>query len=212
MHCRGLVDVYEMACFFVTLDGNVPVTMPHKFQQSIQMTVVVPRLQFIDRVGHCSYVTKTSILLVQAVQKTVKTLGAVIWRDGECPSLCNDRCRGSDSAVSVEVPLLQVIDSRRHPCCGGPDSNCGGAAEAVYRSSSISLLWHRGSMWKLCENCRRPQASFLASVRDEFTTQVMSSICLSDCCIAFTAVDIHTVEHVTKTTTTTIIQSGEAPF
>ena len=34
-------------------------------------------------------------------------------------------------AVPVEVPLLQVIDSHRHPCCGGPDSNCGGAAEAV---------------------------------------------------------------------------------
>ena len=47
-----------------------------------------------------------------------------------------------------------------HPCCGGPDSTCGGAADAVYRWSSISLLWHRGSMGKLRENCRRPQAPF----------------------------------------------------
>ena len=55
----------------------------------------------------------------------------------------------------------------------------------------------------------------------------MSSIRLSD--VAFTVVDIHSVEHVSKTTatttatatatataatatTTTIIQSGEAPF
>ena len=115
------------------------------------------------------------------------------------PVVVIDRCRGSHSAVPVEVPLLQVIDSRRHPCCGGPDSTCGVAADAVYRWSSISLLWHRGSMGKLCENCRRSQASFLASFRGELITQVMSSISLSDCCIAFTAVDIHTVEHVTKT-------------
>ena len=36
----------------MTLDGNVLVTIHNKFQQSIQMTVVVPRLQYIDRVGH----------------------------------------------------------------------------------------------------------------------------------------------------------------
>ena len=34
----------------MTLDGNVLVTIHYKFQQSIQMTVVVPRLQYIDRV------------------------------------------------------------------------------------------------------------------------------------------------------------------
>ena len=39
-----------MACFFVTVHGNVLVTIHYKFQQSIQMTVVVPRLQYIDRV------------------------------------------------------------------------------------------------------------------------------------------------------------------
>ena len=36
----GLWTVYEMACFLLSSDGNVPVTMPHKFQQSVQMTVV----------------------------------------------------------------------------------------------------------------------------------------------------------------------------
>ena len=53
----ALWTVYEMACFFVTLDGNVQMTMHCKFQQSVQMTVVVPRPQF--RAGHCSYVTET---------------------------------------------------------------------------------------------------------------------------------------------------------
>ena len=36
-----------------------------------------------------------------------------------------------DSAVPVEVPLLQFIDGRRHPCHGGSDSACGSAAVAV---------------------------------------------------------------------------------
>ena len=42
-----------MACFLVD-PGTVtsPVTTHYKFQQSVQMTVVVPRPQFIDRVGH----------------------------------------------------------------------------------------------------------------------------------------------------------------
>ena len=146
-----------MACFFVTLDGNVPVTMHYKFQQSVQMTVVVPRPQFIDRVGHCSYVTETGVRLCT---RTCRFLRAVLWRVGECPSLCNDRCRGSVSAVLVEVPLLQFIDSRR---VAVQTALGGGAADAVYRWSSISLLWHRGSVGKLRENCRRPQVPLLAS-------------------------------------------------
>ena len=36
-----------------------------------------------------------------------------------------------DSAVPVEVPLLQFIDGRRHPCHGGPDSACGAEANGV---------------------------------------------------------------------------------
>ena len=56
----ALWTVYEMACFFVTFDGNVLVTLHNKFQQSVHMTVVVPRPQFIYGVGHCSYVPETS--------------------------------------------------------------------------------------------------------------------------------------------------------
>ena len=44
----------------------------------------------------------------------------------------------------MEVPLLQFFDSRRHPCCGGPDSACGVAADAVFRQSSKFQLWRRG--------------------------------------------------------------------
>ena len=102
--------------------GSVPVNMQHKFQQSVQMTVVVPRLQFIDRVGHCSYDTVTGILLVQTVQKTVE-----IPLCSSLARLLSSRCcatigAGFTQCYPVEVPLLQFIDSRRHPWCGGPDS------------------------------------------------------------------------------------------
>ena len=36
----ALWTVCEMACFFVSSYGYVPVNMPHKFQHSVQMTVV----------------------------------------------------------------------------------------------------------------------------------------------------------------------------
>ena len=146
VHGRGLVTppvlravmslrtVYEMACFFVSFEGYVPVNMQFKFQQSVQMTVVVPRLHFIDRVGHCRYATVTGFLLVQTVQKTV-----VIRLCSSLARLFTSRCCATTGAMGrqcclVEVPLLQFIDSRRHPCCGGPDSACGAPAVAVIDS------------------------------------------------------------------------------
>ena len=66
----------------------------HKFQQSVQMTVVVPRLQFIDRVGHCRYATETGFLLVQTVQKTVVIRLCSSLARSFFPVLCNDRCHG----------------------------------------------------------------------------------------------------------------------
>ena len=98
--------VYEMACFFVTFDGNVPVTLHYKFQQSVHMTVVVPRPQFIHGVGHCSYVPETGIPLLLTVQKTVK-----IPLCGSLAKLLRSRCcattgAGLDSCL-VEVPVLQ---------------------------------------------------------------------------------------------------------
>ena len=36
----ALWTVYDMACFFMSFDGYVPVNMQHKFQHSVQMTVV----------------------------------------------------------------------------------------------------------------------------------------------------------------------------
>ena len=44
----ALWTVYEMACFFVSSDANVPVNMPHKFQHSIQMPLTEDR-----RAGAC---------------------------------------------------------------------------------------------------------------------------------------------------------------
>ena len=60
----ALQTVYEMARFLLSSDGYVPVNVQHKFQQSVEMIVVVLRLQVIDRVGHCSYATVTGIPLI----------------------------------------------------------------------------------------------------------------------------------------------------
>ena len=155
----ALWTVYERACFFVTLDGNVTVTMHHKFQQSVQMTVVVPRPQFIDRVGHCSYVTETGALCNCAEERedsSVQFFGEVVGS----PLLCNERCWGSDSAVLVEVPQVQFIDGRRYPCCG---------TEAVWRNCAKTVDFHRCRYWPFFQG--------------ELITQVMSSCQLvsSDC-------------------------------
>ena len=70
----ALRTVYEMACFLVSFEGYVLVNMQYKFQQSVQMTVVVPCLQFIDRVGHSCYV-----FTVQTVQATVEFSRCCSW-------------------------------------------------------------------------------------------------------------------------------------
>ena len=109
------------------------------------------------------------------VQMNVKC--AVLSRVGECPSLCNDRCSGSDSAVPVEVPLLQFIDSRRHPCYGGPDSTCGEFIDGRrYPCCGIEAVW--GNFAKTNDVHR---LRFFASSRGELITQAMSSISVRDC-------------------------------
>ena len=159
-----------MACFFVTLDGNVPVTLHYKFQQSVHMTVVVPRPQFIYGVGHCSYVPETGIPLLLTVQKTslarllssrcCATTGA--WVDSAVSWRC--RCCSLSTVVDIpvvvvqtvhgEVPQLQFFDCRRNSSCG---------AEAVWGC-------------KLRENRRLSTgAVFFHSFRGELITQVMSS-------------------------------------
>ena len=69
-----------------------------------------------------------------------------------------------DSAVPVEVPLLQFIDGRRHPCYGGPDSACGGAAVAVvFTVVDIFGVAQRQVGCALLENCEVPQLQFVSS-------------------------------------------------
>ena len=124
----------------------------------------LPRLPFIDRVGHCSYDTVTGILLVQNVQKTVE-----IPLCSSLTRLLSSRCcatigAGFRQCCPVEVPLLQFIDSRRHPRCGGPDSACRVAAVAVHRQSPTFQLWRRGKIG--VANCAKtvdfPQVQFSA--------------------------------------------------
>ena len=69
-----------------------------------------------------------------------------------------------DRAVPVEVPLLQFIDGRRHPCHGGPDSACGGAAVAVISTFvDIPGVVQRQMWCALLENCEVPQLQFVSS-------------------------------------------------
>ena len=132
---------------------------------SVQMTVVVPRLQFIDRVGHCRYATETGFLLVQTMQKTV-----VIRLCSSLARSFTSRCCATTGAMvrqccPVEVPLLQFIDSRRHPCCGGPDSACGAPAVAVIDSRRHSNCRAEARLgFKLHENCLSPRLHFFSTV------------------------------------------------
>ena len=78
---HGLADRVRDGVLLRDLDGNFPVTMHYKFQQPVQMTVVVLRLQFIDRVGHCSYVTETGTVCYCAENRQ-DSMGAVLRRVG----------------------------------------------------------------------------------------------------------------------------------
>ena len=111
----ALWTVFEMACFFVTLDGNVPVTVHYKFQQSVQMTVVVPRPQFIGRVGYCCFVAETGTLYncAEGEDSSVQFFGEFVNAR---------RC----ATTGAGVPTVLFLWS---------------AAIAVHRQSSTSLLW-----------------------------------------------------------------------
>ena len=104
----------------------------------------LPRLQFIDKVGHCSSATVTGIPLVQTAQKTVEIPLCSSLASLLSPCCCATTGAGFRQCCPVEVPLLQFVDSRRHPCCCGPESACGVAEVAVYRQSSTFQLWRRG--------------------------------------------------------------------
>ena len=153
MHCHVFVNleplgykfmalwtVYEMACFFVTIDGNVPVIMDYKSQQSVHMTVVVPRPQFIDGVGHCSCVPENGTVCncaderedssVQFFCELVNARRCATTGAGFLTVLFLWMCRYCRSSTVVDIPIvvvqtalvevpqMQFIDGRRYPCCG----------------------------------------------------------------------------------------------
>ena len=87
----------------------------------------LPRLQFIDRVGHCSYATVTGIPLVQTVQKIVEIPLCSSLARLLCSRCCATTGAGFRQCCPVEVPQLQFIDSRRHSSCGAEaiwSANC----------------------------------------------------------------------------------------
>ena len=53
----------------------------------------------------------------------------------------------------VEVPLLQFVDSRRHPCCGGSDSACGVATVTVISTVVDIPVVAQRQVW---ETARKP--------------------------------------------------------
>ena len=153
----ALRTVYEMA-----FEGYVPVNMQFK-----QVTVVVPRLQFIDRVGHCRYATVTGFLLVQTVQKTV-----VIPLCSSLARLFTSRCCATTGTMvrqccPVELPQLQFIDSRRH-------SNCG--AEVVVVPQVHLRLW-----------TSRDHAATVSSTVEVPQIPFIVLLCIRDGCAAFSS-------------------------
>ena len=169
MHCHGFVNleplgykfmalwtVYEMAYFFVTLDGNGFVIMHNKFQQSVHKTVVVPRFKFIDGVGHCSCVPETGTVCNCADERedsSVQFFG-VLLNARRCATtgvgvltvLFLWRCRycRSSTVVDIHVVVVQtalgggaavaVYRCRRYPCCG---------TEAVWGNCAKTVNVHR---------------------------------------------------------------------
>ena len=145
----------------------------------------LPRLQFIDRVGHCSYATVTGISLVQTVQKTVKISSVQFLARLLSSRCCASTGAGVRQCCLVEVPLLQFIDSRRHPCHGGPDSalwSCRRCSFSTVVEMPVVAQRHDWSC-KLRENSSTfHECSFQRFFfRCELITQVMSSISLRDC-------------------------------
>ena len=118
--------------------------MQLKLQQSVLMTNGLPRFQFIDRVGHCSSATVTGIPLVLTVQKNVKLPLCSFFGELVNARRCATTGVGFRQCCPVEVPLLEFVDSRRHPCCGGSDSACGVAKVTVISTVvDIPVVAHR---------------------------------------------------------------------
>ena len=117
---------------------------------------VVPRPQFIDRVGHCSYVTETSTVCncaeeredssLQFFGEMVNARRCATAGAGVLTVLFLWRCRSCRSSTVVdipvvvvqtafvEVPQMQFIDGRRYPCCG---------TEADWRNCAKTVDVHR---------------------------------------------------------------------
>ena len=113
VHGHGLADRVQGGVLLREIDGNVPVTMHYKFQQSVQMTAVVPRLQFIDRAGHCS---RYGVLLCR---RPCGFLSAVLSRLGNARRCATTgagvltmlflwRCRCCSSSTVVGIPVVAV--------------------------------------------------------------------------------------------------------
>ena len=95
---------------------DVPVIMLHKFLQS------VPQIQFIDRVLDIPVMPLRQVRTVPNCAEVGRVLGKVV----DAPVVVQGPVPGiPNSADTVEVPLLQFIDSRRHSCFGAACSSWG---------------------------------------------------------------------------------------
>ena len=73
---------------------------------AVPMTVVVPRLQFIDRVGHCSYATVTGSLcrrLVRSLWAVLRSVHVRVVRKIPCLSLRRRVDRSKEAALAMTV-------------------------------------------------------------------------------------------------------------
>ena len=92
---------------------------------------------------------------------------------------------GFRQCCPVEVPLLQFIDSRRHPCCGGPDSawwSCRSCSSStvvdIPTVAQRQLGLQTARKPSAFHGCSFQQCSSQQFFRGKLITQVMS-YCLS---------------------------------
>ena len=106
-----------MASILGSLDDIVPVIKQYKFQQLCRLTVVAsPSVH--RHVLDITDMTQRQVRTVPTVQEYVVTPQRSSWCSRARCYATTGAGYGPYSVLTVEVPQLQFIDSRRHPCCG----------------------------------------------------------------------------------------------
>ena len=148
----ALRTVYEMAYFLVSFEGYVPVNMQHKFQQSVQMTVVCLAFSSSTELDIAVVQTVTGFLLVQTVKKTVvirlctslarSFFPVFATTSAMVDSAVSWKCRFCSSSTVVDISTVTQRPLWCRSCSCGYGRRCVHAATV---SSTVGCLRFRSS-------------------------------------------------------------------